>query len=366
MTQHSKISSVRCNQSTDDRAGESFHIGSVDTPIGKIPRVGTELQFADRLGTWKARWSFGRRNYRVEPGLYAVGNPTEISQVFVTANYKMSFDRLRAELAGLDGWILVLDTKGINVWCAAGKGTFGTDEIVRRIQAVGLEQIVSHRRLILPQLGAPGVAAHEVRDRSGFRVRYGPIRAQDLAAFMQAGMKATPQMRRVRFDLRDRLVLVPTDLILSAKYAILAAACFLLLSGLGPGVYSLDNIARYGIVSAALICLAYVIGTALPPVLLPLLPGRSFSVKGAWGGLILSAAVLWYATNYPHAFRNLWAVSAWLIIMPAVSSFITMNFTGSSTYTSLSGVVKEMRIALPIQITAAFIGVGLWTIGLFA
>jgi len=90
----------------------------------QIPRVPTELDWADSLGSWKVRWAVGRMKYTVEPGLYGVGEPTAETPVFVTANYKMSFDRLRSGLTGRDGWILVLDTKGINVWCAAGKGTF--------------------------------------------------------------------------------------------------------------------------------------------------------------------------------------------------------------------------------------------------
>ena len=77
-------------------------------------------------------------NYTVNPGLCRVGNPDDASPALVTANYKMSFDRLRKELSGLDAWIMVLDTKGINVWCAAGKGTFGTEEAVRKIGEVGL------------------------------------------------------------------------------------------------------------------------------------------------------------------------------------------------------------------------------------
>lgn len=43
-----------------------------------------------------------------------------------------------------------------------------------------------------------------------------------------------------------------------------------------------------------------------------------------------------------------------------------MSFTGASTYTSLSGVVKEMRIAVPLQVAAAVVGVLLWVAGLFA
>jgi acetyl-CoA decarbonylase/synthase complex subunit gamma len=37
-----------------------------------------------------------------------------------------------------------------------------------------------------------------------------------------------------------------------------------------------------------------------------------------------------------------------------------MNFTGASTYTSLSGVRKEMRWALPMEIGAGIVGLGLW------
>ena len=132
-----------------------------------------------------ARLGVRRGDHRVRPGsLRAWAARARSSPVFVTANYTLSFDALRSSLPGIDGYILVLDTHGINVWCAAGKGTFGTDELVRRIEATGLSDVVSHRRLILPQLGAPGVQAHEVRRRTGFRVEYGPVRAADLPAYL--------------------------------------------------------------------------------------------------------------------------------------------------------------------------------------
>ena len=70
---------------------------------------------ADRTGTWKVRLGVGRMRYQISPGLYAVGKPTDDSPVLVSANYKMSFDRLRSQLVSLNAWILVLDTKGINV-----------------------------------------------------------------------------------------------------------------------------------------------------------------------------------------------------------------------------------------------------------
>ena len=79
-------------------------------------------------------------NYKVDPGLYALGEPNADSPVLVSANYKLSFDALRSALPGRNFWILVIDTDGINVWCAAGKGTFSTEELVSRIESSGLAQ----------------------------------------------------------------------------------------------------------------------------------------------------------------------------------------------------------------------------------
>lgn len=338
----------------------------MDAAINNIPVVDTRLKISDRLGSWGVRWGIGRSRYWVAPGLYAVGDPTPDSPVLVSANYKLSFDRLRSELGGLDAWILVLDTKGINVWCAAGKGTFGTDELVERVEAVGLDKVVSHRKLIVPQLAAPGVAAHDVKKRSAFRVVYGPVRVGDLRTFLDNGMKAGPEMRRVRFRLWDRAVQVPVDLVgSSAKYLLGVAAAFLLLSGLGTDGYSTARILTVGAPSVVLLLGAYLGGLVAAPLLLPWLPGRAFSAKGAWVGFAASSALVLYRLVYGGPFESLLTLAAWVLIIPAVASFLAMNFTGSSTYTSLSGVKREMRVAVPLQIGAAAIGLGLWITGLF-
>jgi acetyl-CoA decarbonylase/synthase complex subunit gamma len=297
--------------------------------------------------------------------LYAVGQPTPESPVLVSANYKLSFDRLRSQLQGLDAWVLTLDTRGVNVWCAAGKGTFGTDEIVERARATRLADVVTHRCLVVPQLGAPGVSAHDVSAKTGFHVAFGPVRAEDLPDFLRAGMKATAEMRRVRFPFRDRVVLIPMELVMGAKWALIVAAGFLLLAGLGPGVYSPDRALVAGIRSAALFLAMAASCVVLTPALLPWLPGRAFAAKGAWLGLALTAALGAYAWFNPLALGNHLTVVAWLLIAPAVASFTAMNFTGASTYTSLSGVQREMRVALPIQASCAVVGVGLWLAGRF-
>ncbi len=340
-------------------------VGEISTPAGNIPVVESKLTSSDKIATYKVRWGFGRSRYRVDPGLYAVGNPGGDSLVFVSANYKMSFDRLRSNLIGLDCWIMVLDTKGINVWCAAGKGTFGTDEIAARIKATGLQGIVSHRKLILPLLGASGVSAHKVREKSGFHVIYGPVRASDIPAFLKAGKKNRPEMRRVKFTFADRAVLIPNELVQWFKYPLFIAACFLLLSGFGPDIYSIDRITTRGIENSLFIFLTYLTGMILLPLLLPWLPGRPFSLKGAWVGIALAVGLGYYKGGNPELYNSDFGATAWYFIIPAITSFIAMNFTGSSTFTSLSGVKKEMRVAVPIQISFAAIGIGLWVTGLF-
>ena len=341
---------------------QSFVAGAIDTPSGQVPVVPVALTRADRVGGYKVRWGIGRYTYTVDPGLYALGAPDDRSPVLVSANYKLSFDALRRELAGRDVWILVLDTRGINVWCAAGKGTFGTEELVRRIEAAELSFVVSHNVVVVPQLGAPGVNAPEVRRRTRFRVVYGPVRASDLPAFLEAGMRATPEMRLVGFTMRDRLVLVPVEVVNVLKITLAAAAAATVAGGIGPQVYSMSAaLARAPLGIAAAVGAVFA-GTVLTPLLLPWLPGRMFSVKGALAGVLVAAALLAKSSLLGIGFSPASLAGACLLIV-AGSSFGAMNYTGTSTFTSLHGVEKEMAAAMPWQIAGAALAAVLWIAG---
>jgi len=257
--------------------------------------------------------------------------------VLVTANYKMSYDCVRRSLAGRNCWLLALETYGINVWCAAGKGTFGSGELVRRIATSGLAKVVSHRRLILPILGAPGVSAHEVARRSGFNVSYATIRADDLPDYLDNGQVTTPAMRELTFTLYERMVLVPVELVLALKSLIVAVFGIFMLFLLLDSVYA----GSAAVVAWLGACLS---GIVAGPLLLPWLPGRSFAVKGACAGLIW--ALLFYLLAGGAAW-SVWSIAAVFLSLPAVSAFYTLNFTGCTPYTSRSGVKKEMGVALP-------------------
>ena len=335
---------------------EHFVAGFMDTPAGPVPVVKTALDCHDHWGTMGARLGVNRDNYPVAPGLYAVGKPDTESPVLVTANYKLSFDSLRRELDGLGVWILVLDTRGVNVWCAAGKGTFSTAEVIHQVQNSGLERVVSHGRLILPQLGATGVSALEVKRGCGFEVKWGPIRASDLLAFLTAGMKAEPAMRRVTFTLAERLVLIPVELSFMPKLALWALIAAFVLSGIGPHVFSPGAAWHRGWMVAAALAAAVAAGTVATPALLPWLPGSAFAVKGSLAGLAAGLVILGLLglplMGLPAA--------ALLLCTTALSSFLAMNFTGSTPFTSPSGVEKEMRRAIPLQLAAIVIAAGTW------
>ena len=308
-----------------------------------IPAVSTNLNFKDYRGAMMVRWGFNRGKYRVSPGLYKIGNPDSKSDVMVSANYKLSFDTLRKNLTGLNVWIMVIDTKGVNVWCAAGKGTFSTDNIVKSIQSTSLNNIVTHRQLIVPQLGATGVAAHKVKELCGFKVIFGPVRAGDIKDFIAADYNATTGMRRVYFPLKERLKLIPNDF-MQGKYKLLAVLVILfVLSGLDQTGLHFQKMTATSLLPVINIIAAYFAGIVITPILLPVIPFRAFALKGAIAGYIIVSAI-----NYPFSVPLLENM-ALTGLSTAMASFAAMNFTGSSTYTSLSGVKKEMKWAVPFQ-----------------
>jgi hypothetical protein len=334
----------------------SINIQSLKPEVFTVPTVSTQLKMKDYWGAIKVRWGVGRDNYRVNPGLYKVGKPDNQSDVFVSANYKLSFDALRQNLGGLNAWILVIDTKGVNVWCAAGKGTFSTDNIVRSIKSSNLELIVKQRTIIVPQLAAVGVAAHKVKEMSGFRVIYSPVMAKDIKAFIAAGYKATPEMRTVKFPIKERAKLIPVDFMYHKYKLIIALALFFVLSGLDRSGFLFAKMVSTYSFSIYNIIGAYLAGIVITPLLLPFVPFRAFALKGAFWGLVctlIMSSLMQYSMIEAIAlgFSNI-----------SIASFLAMNFTGSSTYTSLSGVQKEMKWAIPFQIGFAVVGVILFII----
>ena len=180
------------------------------------------------------------------------------------------------------------------------------------------------------------MAAHEVKKRTHFKVEYGPVRAEDLPEYLKT-RTATPEMRRVRFTLKDRLILIPVEFV-----AVLLPLLILIVLG------------AKGAIAAVLA------GTVLFPILLPWLPTHNFSTKGfILGGVVALPFVIAAFLKNPES--ALWLRSAWALVyallIPPITAYLALNFTGSTTFTSRTGVKKEMFAYLPAM--AWMFGVGL-------
>lgn len=319
------------------------HTATITPTQTKIKQTTSKTGSTEQVDHIKARLGVYRLNHRVEPGLYSLGQPTDKSPVFVSANYTLSFDALRSNLKNVNAYILVIDTQGVNVWCAAGKGTFGTEELLSKIKDTKLADVVSHRKLIVPQLGAPGINSNEVEKQSGFKVEYGPVRAGDLPEYLRIG-RATPEMRRVKYTLKDRLVLIPVELSAAAIPLIVGVVALYLLGGIVP---------------ALAVAVAVLAGTALFPAILPWIPTKDFSSKGFLLGAVLALpfavtafisspdAALWLRTAYG---------AAYVFLMAPLTAYYSLNFTGSTTFTSRTGVKKEIFRYIPAMAASGVIG----------
>ena len=340
----------------------SFVDKFIKTDTEFIPVVKSKLDKEDRVSTFFVRCGVNRYQYRVTPGLYGIGKPDKKSEVLVTANFKLTFDQLRKELGNINAWILVLDTKGINVWCAAGKGTFSTAEIVKRIKECSLEKIVEHKHIIVPQLGATGVSARDVKKQSGFRVIYGPVRANDIPDFLKNSKKADKQMRQATFTIYERFILTPVELQITLKPALITALVLLLIAGIGPGIFSFSQIWQRGIVSIMALVTGIVSGAFITPVLLPFIPPREFALKGIITGSVFAILFLIMISSFVTGIAGFFAL---FLFSVAISSFLAMNFTGTTPFTSPSGVEKEMKRYIPFQLGALVISSGLWIYSAF-
>jgi demethylmenaquinone methyltransferase/2-methoxy-6-polyprenyl-1,4-benzoquinol methylase len=186
----------------------------VELPAGVIGRLEHRVTLRTLLlDLWLLFFRIIPPYPKVKPGLYAVGQPDENSPVLVTGNFDLTVRRLVQAIDGrVDVWVLVADSAGINVWCAAGGGYFTAEKVIAAVKSSHLDQVVRHHALILPQLCANGVDGWRVRKESGWGVHWGPAKAVDIPAYLADKRKKSDAMRWVRFPLRDRLEMVTVTL----------------------------------------------------------------------------------------------------------------------------------------------------------
>ena len=272
----------------------------------------------------------------------------------VTCNYKLTFDILRREMKAISCWILVVETYGINVWCAAGKKSFSTGEVALRVKQAGLSRVVKHKTLIIPQLAAPSVAVHRLKGLCGFKGVFGPIRARDLPEFISCQMKARPGMREVEFPVLQRLEVALVEVYGARKFMAWCLAVCIVLAALGPGGFFLQEILWSGLGAFAVVFAGFATGTFAVPALLPVFKTRAFAAKGLLVGIPVGLFMaLMLARSLPEGFAALLGTAA-------TASWFAMHYTGSTPFTSLSGVDREMRTYMPVQGLMVFLAAMVW------
>jgi ferredoxin len=251
---------------------------------------------------------FGRLfPFSTKPGLRKVGNPDRTSPVLVTCNFELTVREVvkTLERHGIDAWLLVAPTKGVNVWCAAGAGHFTTDTVVSILKTTGIEGLVDHRRVILPQLAASGVNFWNLKERTKWNPRFGPAHIKDLPAYFKSGnWRTDPEQRKVKFEAKDRLVMGTN---LGFNVCLLLALPLLLASIWLPGLWWKT------------LPLLFVL-SVLSSLLVFWLPGKIGVQKGLSLGL-LAAAVFVVASQLAWGLGP-WSTLGWTAWFLLVSAFV--------------------------------------------
>jgi len=168
----------------------------------------------------------------VRSGLYRIGSPTPDSPLLLTSNFYMTFKQVIKALQGQHCWLMVQDTEGWNVWCAADARIFSAEKAAALMRAYNVDSMLNHETIVIPRLGgriarrlSEMTALRPALRRSsgqGWRVIKGPIEARDLPAFIEGGLATTQPMRSLR-----RYYRLPHRLRVGTLTALVAILCAL-------------------------------------------------------------------------------------------------------------------------------------------
>jgi SAM-dependent methyltransferase len=255
---------------------DSFHPAHTQT---QVQRLHHRTHLSTRLrDAWALFFRVLPPYPQVDPGLYAIGLPDEASPLLVTGNYDLTLRRLVASLDGkANVWLLVVDSSGINVWCGAGGGFLNAERVIGAFKMSGIQDWHMTQHMVLPQLCANGVNGQTIRDQTGWRVDWGPIRASDIPAYLDRDFLKDDGMRTVRFPLRDRLEMVSATLGLYALMILIPVAI------IWRDLFWPTTISLVG--------LSYFYALALP-----MIPGRDGLVKSIPLALIALVGMLVYSS----------------------------------------------------------------------
>jgi 2-polyprenyl-3-methyl-5-hydroxy-6-metoxy-1,4-benzoquinol methylase len=288
-----------------------------------------------RVTLWtlaKDLWCLFMRNTppypSVKPGLYAIGQPGADAPVLVTGNYDLTVRRLLRDTQGLDVYLLVVNSAGINVWCASGGGYLTSEKVIAAVRAKQLDQAVNHRRLILPQLCANRVDGNRITSETGWEVWWGPVYSKDIPAYLAAGQQKNDGIRWVEFPLKTRLEMA---MVMWGFWGLVMGLALLLINrrvfwvGLGGALF-------YYLLTGALF---------------PWLPGRDGFHKGVFLA-ILSMAVVLIAGPWLGRWDALRTLNT-ALGLGALALFAAADYQGGTPHMRAGEIVHFIKV-VPLEL----------------
>lgn len=277
----------------------------------------------------------------IEPGIYQSGTPDEKSPIIVTANYLYTYIKVMRSLKGIDAWVLCVDSKGINVWCAARGDNFGNKQLIEAVGATDIAKITKKKTMILPQLAAGGIAAPVLKSEAPdfpFNILYGPIWAKHLPKFLKERPARKPdKMKLAKFTASHRLRAAITHTTFLIRKIFLMPSFVLFLILLGLALFNTIDMNKLWLVGE--IWLWIIITNAIIMIIFPITNfTRKFITKGLIYGTInvfLLSSVSWlFHGSLPFLLLSS-CFYFWLAF------FSTMSYSGYTMATSPSEIQDE-------------------------
>ncbi|UCH77857.1 MAG: methyltransferase domain-containing protein, partial [Candidatus Coatesbacteria bacterium] len=290
-------------------------------PAPEVAAVAARWTLGDVLANVASSLTLYSTFFRVAPGLYRLGEPGPEAPLLVTANFTLTFNLVRRALRGRDAYVLVIDSRGINVWCAAGGHKFTTREVALSHRAFRLAEVAHREPMVLPQFAATGVARHKLRADYGVEAAFGPVYVRDFPAYADAGYRKTAAMRLVDWGLAMRMEV-------TWYFALMNAAVVALPLALFPRLYS-------PLVVAAVAAISLLLGA-----LFPWLPTRLYSLKGLGAAVLTGVPLLLYKWSTGAGASGL---ARWGIFLAFAGILLGLEFSGNTSISSPSQVRQEFK-----------------------
>ncbi|MHC4117660.1 MAG: acetyl-CoA decarbonylase/synthase complex subunit gamma [Planctomycetota bacterium] len=122
---------------------------------------------------------------QVEPKVYAIGEPDENSPVMFTTNFSLTYYTVESdvEASRIPSYILVVDTEGTSVLTAYSGDKLNEKTVADAMAKFGVEDLVKHRKLIIP--GYVAVMSGKLEEATNWEVMVGPRECSMLPKYLQ-------------------------------------------------------------------------------------------------------------------------------------------------------------------------------------